>query len=130
MTNLTQGQNEKVEKAFAEKNKPEGDGADIGEKGTSAVDIMGALTEPMNAVGDALYQKSGVAGFGASDTTKQIRDTISDAAIKSGNPYAMAIGLATKAVDGITDATGLRAADYTNDQLDDLGVGSDVKAAN
>jgi len=91
---------------------------------------MSALTEPVNAVGNALYQKSGVAGFGASDTTKQVRDSISDAAIKSGNPYAMAIGLATKAVDGITDATGLRAADYTDEQIEDLGLGSDVKAAN
>lgn len=130
MTNLTQGQNEKVEKEFAKKNKPKGDGADISQKGSSGVDIMSALTEPVNAVGNALYQKSGVAGFGASDTTKQVRDSISDAAIKSGNPYAMAIGLATKAVDGITDATGLRAADYTDEQIEDLGLGSDVKAAN
>lgn len=85
------------------------------------------LTKPLT---NAAYQNSGVAGFGASDTTNQIRTGIADAAIASGNPYAMAIGLATKAVDGVVDVAGGRAADYTNAQLDALGVDGGVKTAN
>lgn len=36
-----------------------------------------------------------------------IRDSISSAAIKSGNPIAMAVGAATKLIDAIGDATGM-----------------------
>ena len=42
----------------------------------------------------------------------------------------MAIALATKAVDGVVDVAGGRAADYTNAQLDALGVDGGVKTAN
>lgn len=105
-------------------------GVKIEKNGFDAKPLMSAISDLTKPLTNAAYQNSGVAGFGASDTTNQIRTSIADAAISSGNPYAMAIGLATKAVDGVVDVAGGRAADYTNAQLDALGLGKDVKAAN
>ena len=130
MSGLAQKQEKKVAEDFVKKNKPSTDGVEIQNKGFDAKGLMSGIGQVMSPLTDAAYQNSGVAGFGASDTTNQIRSNISDAAIQSGNPYAMAIGLATKAVDGIVDISGGRAADYTNAQLDALGVDGGVKTAN
>lgn len=45
--------------------------------------------------------------------------------INSGNPYVAAAGLATKVVDGVVDATGLRSANYSKSDLKSIGLGND-----
>lgn len=55
-------------------------------------------------------------------STLAIRDSISDAAIKSGNPYAMAIGAAAKTLDAIGDATGFHIDDIDRDAAKRAGV--------
>ena len=68
------------------------------------------------------------------DTTSQaslgIRDSISDAAINSGNPYAMAIGAAAKVVDAIGDATGFHVDDIDKDAAKEAGVSGGVTFLN
>ena len=55
-------------------------------------------------------------------TSLSIRDSISDAAIQSGNPYAMAIGAATKVLDAIGDATGFHLDDIDKTAGNRAGV--------
>jgi hypothetical protein len=51
-----------------------------------------------------------------------IRGSISDAAISSGNPIAMAIGAATKVVDSVMDVTGARASNIDKDMQEKAGL--------
>ena len=53
-------------------------------------------------------------------------------ALQSGNPYLMAYGALGKVTGGVTDALGGRASDYTQSQMNAIGLGDDVglKAAN
>lgn len=119
-----------LQNSNTEYKKKEELGKEIPKSGFDAKGLMSSISDLTKPLTNAAYQNSRVAGFGASDTTNQIRTGIADAAIASGNPYAMAIGLATKAVDGVVNVAGGRAADYTNAQLDALGVDGGVKTAN
>lgn len=51
-----------------------------------------------------------------------IRDSISSAAINSGNPIAMAVGAATKVLDAIGDATGMHLDALDSNSADRAGV--------
>lgn len=106
-------------------------GADVS-KGTDYSGIIQGAGQFAGQVGQAFYQNSDAAGFGANDTTHQIRDSISDMALQSGNPYLMAYGAIGKVTGGVTDALGGRASDYTQSQMKAIGLGDDggLKAAN
>lgn len=65
-----------------------------------------------------------------SQTSLSIRDSISDAAIQSGIPIAMAIGAATKVVDAIGDATGFHIDDIDKDAGNRAGVSGGVRFLN
>lgn len=52
----------------------------------------------------------------------KVRSGISDAAIKSGNPIAMAIGVGSKIVDSIGAATGLNLDNMDKDAAKDAGI--------
>ena len=66
----------------------------------------------------------------ASQTSLGIRDSISDAAINSGVPIAMAIGAATKIVDAIGDATGFHIDDIDKDAGNRAGVSGGARFLN
>lgn len=72
---------------------------------------IGSLSKPFTAMNDT-----------TSETSLGIRDSISDAAINSGVPIAMAIGAATKVVDAIGDATGFHVDDIDKDAAKAAGV--------
>ena len=65
-----------------------------------------------------------------SPTTLGIRDSISSAAINSGNPIAMAIGAATKIVDAIGDATGFHIDDIDKEASSRAGVSGGARFLN
>lgn len=61
------------------------------------------------------------------DTTKnptgfQTQQSIGDVLLKSGNPYAMAAGVAYKALSGVAEATGGNINTINKDQANELGV--------
>jgi hypothetical protein len=58
------------------------------------------------------------------------RDTISDAAISSGNPYAMAIGAAAKIIDKIGDATGYHTDDIDKEAANEAGIDGTSRGLN
>lgn len=95
-------------------------------KGTDYSGVIKGVGQFAGQVGQALYQNSDTAGFGANDTTHQIRDSLSDMALQSGNGYLMAYGLLGKFSGGVTDALGGRASDYTQSQMNAIGLGNDT----
>ena len=62
--------------------------------------------------------------------TLSLRNSISDFAIQSGNPYAMAIGAATKVLDMIGDSTGYHIDDIDKDAGSRAGVTGIERFAN
>lgn len=65
-----------------------------------------------------------------SETSLNIRNSISDAAISSGNPIAMAVGAAAKVVDAIGDVTGFHIDDIDKDAGDRAGVDGGARFLN
>lgn len=77
-----------------------------------------AITSGIGAVGNTMTALN----TNTNETSLAIRNSISDAAIKTGNPIAMAIGAAAKVVDAIGDATGFHIDDLDKDAAKDAGV--------
>lgn len=79
--------------------------------GKYAAKGIGAVGSAMSSMNDTVSEQS-----------LAMRNSISDAAINSGNPIAMAIGAAAKVVDAIGDATGFHIDDLDKDAAKDAGV--------
>ena len=84
--------------------------------------IMSAAGEMMNMANDAIFSKSSSNRSASDQSASEIRSGMSDMAIKSGNPIAMAIGLGTKIVDGIMDATGARSSQISKEVKEKTGI--------
>lgn len=114
------GQMDKGAKAAAEFNA---------EKGGFPGQAPGWLGTAANAV-SSIAKPFAQMNTTASQTSLSMRDTISDAAIQSGNPYAMAIGAAAKIVDAIGDATGFHIDDIDKDAGNRAGVNGGIRFLN
>lgn len=90
----------------------------------------GIISEGLNAIGQPIFQNSRYANNSSSQLANDVRKGLSDAAIKSGNPYAMAIGAATKVVDGLMDATGLRSDNFSKKTAEKVGVSGAARFLN
>ena len=84
--------------------------------------IMSAAGEMMNMANNAIFSNSNSNRSFSDQSASNIRSSISDMAIKSGNPIAMAIGLGTKILDGAMDATGIRSNQISKDVKEKTGI--------
>lgn len=84
--------------------------------------VMSAAGEMMNMANDAIFSKSSSNRNASDQSASEIRSNLSDAAIKSGNPIAMAIGLGTKILDGVMDATGARSSQISKEVKEKTGI--------
>ena len=84
--------------------------------------IMGAAGGIMNTANNAIFANSDSNRSASDQAAAGMRSSISDAAIKSGNPIAMAIGLGAKIVDGAMDATGARSSQISKDVQKKTGI--------
>jgi hypothetical protein len=87
---------------------------------------LGAITGGISGISKAFTGMNKT----ASQTSLGIRDSISDTAINSGIPIAMAIGAATKIVDAIGDATGFHIDDIDKDAGNRAGVSGGARFLN
>ena len=76
----------------------------------------------MNIANDAIFSKSSSNRSASDQSASEIRSGMSDMAIKSGNPIAMAIGLGTKIVDEVMDATGARSSQISKEVKEKTGI--------
>ena len=83
--------------------------------------IISPIAQGINTISPAFTQMNNT----ASAQSLGIRDSISSAAISSGNPIAMAIGAAAKIVDAIGDATTANTILYRLKQIEDT-IGSET----
>ena len=84
--------------------------------------IMSAAGEMMNMANNAIFSKSSSNRSANDQSASEIRSNMSDMAIKSGNPIAMAIGLGTKIVDEVMDATGARSSQISKEVKEKTGI--------
>ena len=84
--------------------------------------IMSAAGGIMNTANNAIFANSDSNRSASDQVAAGMRSSISDAAIKSGNPIAMAIGLGAKIVDGAMDATGARSSQISKDVQEKTGI--------
>ena len=84
--------------------------------------IMSTAGEMMNIANDAIFSKSSSNRSASDQSASEIRSGMSDMAIKSGNPIAMAIGLGTKIVDEVMDATGARSSQISKEVKEKTGI--------
>lgn len=99
-------------------------------KGFDVGSILGGAGSGLSSINQSIFQNSRYANNEGSQTASQVRNSMSDAAIKSGVPIAMAIGAATKVVDGIMDATGLRSDNISKKTADKVGVSGAARFLN
>lgn len=92
------------------------------EKGANLGAIASGVGSIMNGIGDQLYSIGGYDKNSANAGAKTTRGAISDAAISSGIPIAMAIGAASKVVDGIMDSTGIRGESISKKDAEKAGI--------
>ena len=76
----------------------------------------------MNAANNAIFTNSDSNRSSGDQLAFNTRTDISDTLIKSGNPIAIAIGLADKFADGIIDATGIRSNQISKDIKERTGI--------
>ena len=76
----------------------------------------------MNAANNAIFTNSDSNRSSGDQLAFNTRIGISDTLIKSGNPIAIAIGLADKFADGIIDATGIRSNQISKDIKERTGI--------
>lgn len=88
--------------------------------------IISPIAKGIGAISPAFTQMNDT----VSDQSLGIRDTISTAAINSGNPIAMAIGAAAKVVDAIGDATGFHIDDIDKEASQRAGVSGGARLLN
>ena len=84
--------------------------------------IMSTAGEMMNMANNAIFSKSSSNRSVNDQSASEIRSNMSDMAIKSGNPIAMAIGLGSKIVDGAMDATGVRSSQISKEVKEKTGI--------
>ena len=84
--------------------------------------IMSTAGEMMNMANNAIFSKSSSNRSANDQSASEIRSNMSDMAIKSGNPIAMAIGLGSKIVDGAMDATGVRSSQISKEVKEKTGI--------
>ena len=84
--------------------------------------IMSTAGEMMNMANNAIFSKSSSNRSANDQSASEIRSNMSDMAIKSGNPIAMAIGLGTKIVDEVMDATGARSSQISKEVKEKTGI--------
>lgn len=92
--------------------------------------VMSAAGNVLSQVQNAAFNNSIYANDENAQLQNSIRSGISDAAIKSGNPIAMAIGIGTKIVDATLDSTGLRSSNVTKDDAKKIGINSGSRVFN
>ena len=91
----------------------------LGQGGLSSFsNIISPISQGLSAITPAFTAMNKT----ASAQSLGIRDSISSAAIQSGNPIAMAVGAATKVLDAIGDATGFHIDDIDKDAGSRAGV--------
>ena len=88
----------------------------------NAKGVMSAAGGIMNMANNAIFANSDSNRSASDQAAAGMRSSISDAAIKSGNPVAMAIGLGAKIVDGAMDATGARSSQISKDVQEKTGI--------
>lgn len=88
--------------------------------------IISPIAQGINTISPVFTQMNDT----ASQQSLGIRDSISSAAISSGNPIAMAIGAAAKVVDAIGDATGFHIDDLDKDASSRAGVSGGARLLN
>ena len=88
----------------------------------NAKGVMSAAGGIMNMANNAIFANSDSNRSASDQAAAGMRSSISDAAIKSGNPIAMAIGLGAKIVDGAMDATGARSNQISKDVQEKTGI--------
>lgn len=88
--------------------------------------IISPIAQGINTISPVFTQMNDT----ASAQSLGIRDSISSAAINSGNPIAMAIGAATKVVDAIGDATGFHIDDLDKDASSRAGISGGARFLN
>lgn len=88
--------------------------------------VINPIAKGIGAISPAFTQMNNT----VSDQTLGIRDSISSAAINSGNPIAMAIGAAAKVVDAIGDATGFHIDDIDKTASNRAGVSGGARFLN
>ena len=99
----------------------------LGQGGLSSFsNIISPISQGLSAITPAFTGMNKT----ASQTSLGIRNGISDAAINSGIPIAMAIGAATKIVDAIGDATGFHIDDIDKDAGNRAGVSGGARFLN
>ena len=84
--------------------------------------IVNSIGELMNAANNAIFTNSDSNRSNGDQLAFNTRTGISDTLIKSGNPIAIAIGLADKFADGIIDATGIRSNQISKDIKERTGI--------
>ena len=84
--------------------------------------IVNSIGGLMNAANNAIFTNSDSNRSSGDQLTFNTRTGISDTLIKSGNPIAIAIGLADKFADGIIDATGIRSNQISKDIKERTGI--------
>ena len=89
---------------------------------SNAKGVMSAAGGIMNMANNAIFANSDSNRSASDQAAAGMRSSISDAAIKSGNPIAMAIGLGAKIVDGAMDATGARSNQTSKDVQEKTGI--------
>jgi len=92
--------------------------------GSTPWGMIGSAANQMvlSPISNAAFQNSRYADDGTAVIQQNVRNNISDAAIKSGNPIAMAIGAAAKLIDAGMDATGARSDNIHKDAAEKAGV--------
>ena len=93
----------------------------------NAMSLAGSVASMAN---NAIFQNSRYASDPQAQEQANVRTGISDAMMKSGNPYVMAAGLATKIVDGALDATGMRSDNISKKAAKKAGIPGAARFAN
>ena len=92
--------------------------------------IMNAVGGVMSTANNAIFQNSRYASDPQAQEQANIRNSASDAMMKSSNPYVMAAGLFTKVVDGALDATGMRSDNISTKAAKKAGIPGAARFAN
>ena len=96
----------------------------------AANNAMGLIGGVASIANNAIFQNSRYASDPQAQEQANVRTGISDAMMKSGNPYVMAAGLATKIVDGALDATGMRSDNISKKAAKKAGITGAARFAN
>lgn len=100
----------------------EGLGGTAGKSNVPWNAIAGAASTASNMFSAAMADKSQYKEDPNAQLQNNVRSSIADAAISTGNPIAMAIGAASKVVDGVMDATGARASNIDKNTQEKAGL--------